>query len=145
MREELLIPLAAIMLPAVIVPTALAFRHAAKKREHQHLQRMKALETGQPVPGEVTWPAAVACSLIGAGVPLIAFSLTFVVAISSSHPRQGELWIAPTIVSVCALLSSIAIAKVMTRAKTPITLDSHRNGKPPVYDPDAYDVVGTRG
>src|SRR3954465_10682088 len=82
MQPDPLIPLAGIALPAVLVPTILTFRHAARKREYAHKERMKALETGQPVPGESAWPAAFVCASIGAGVPLGSFLFTWLASVT---------------------------------------------------------------
>ncbi len=141
MSEDFMIPLAAIALPAIIVPTVLGFRHAAKKRDFQHRERMKALETGQPVPGEAGWPVAVATAMIGAGVPLVSFSLTMVASLNN-YTLPAEIWIAPTVASVVALIASVSVARAMQHRTTPPAPDQ---AKPTAYDPDAYDVVGSRG
>ena len=141
MNGEIVIPLAGIALPAILVPLILAFRQGAKKREYEHLERMRALEMGQPVPGESHWPQAFACAMIGAGVPIGAFLFTFLAFINISNPAN-EIWIAPAVVSCFALMASAGLAKTLfhptKRAK------GEAEGKP-VMDPDAYDVVGSRG
>jgi hypothetical protein len=146
MIDNLIIPLAGIALPAVIVPTILAFRHSAKKREYEHLERMKALETGQPVPGESQLAAATTCVAIGAGVPIGAFFFTLIASLSSPN-MADEVWIAPVVVSGIALMSSLSLARSLFRPKAPANstiADAHLNGKPS-FDPDAYDVAGSRG
>ena len=45
--EVILIPIIALMIPIVIVPTALAFRHARFLREVEHKERMRAMELGR--------------------------------------------------------------------------------------------------
>src|SRR4051812_43099259 len=90
---EILIPLAGIALPMVLVPTIMGMRQANKKREYQHAERMRALELGQPIPGQSHWAAAVAA--IGAGVPLASFLFTFLGYVNFRN-APGEIWIAPT-------------------------------------------------
>ena len=141
--DVLMVPLAAIALPVILVPTILSFRHAARKRDNQHRERMKALETGQPVPGEAAWPAAVACAAVGLGVPIGSFFLTWMACLTVPN-LPAPVWIAPAAVSLVALMSAGQIAETLgRRSRTPSkpAIDA----KPPMYDPDAYDVVGARG
>lgn len=138
MSAEILIPLAGIALPAVLVPTIMAFRHAARKRELLHLERMKALEAGRPVPGETTWPQAIALASVGAGVPLGSFFITWL-AYVTSHRAMPELFVAPMGVSVCALICAWALAGRLF--PKPEIRDAGSAAKP-VYDPDAYEFAG---
>lgn len=142
--DFLAVPLAAIALPAVLVPMVMALRHAAVKRDNQHRERMKALETGQPVPGESGWPAAFACASVGAGVPLGSFLFTWLASVST--PRlPGEIWFAPAVVSLVAILCSMGIAGAMPRQVKAPAARPLGHGKSMVHDPDAYDVVDSRG
>src|SRR5262245_31718461 len=88
------------MLPMVLVPSILAMKHAQRKREWEHVERMKALELGRPVPGTEGWPAAAAIA-IGAGVPICAFLFTWLARLTAE--TADEVFIAPTIVSVVAV------------------------------------------
>ena len=45
----------AVLMIVVALPVVLSMRHAARDREFQHAERLKALEVGLPWPGE---PAA---------------------------------------------------------------------------------------
>ena len=140
MNHDILVPLAGIALPMILVPTILAFRHMAKKREFQHRERMRSLETGRSMPGESIWPQAFVCAAVGAGVPVGAFFFTFLAWISSSH-TPGEIWLAPVVVSLAALMSS----KVMALSLFRMTNHETAMEAKPAFDPDAYDVVGSRG
>jgi hypothetical protein len=138
--NELLIPIVAILMPVVLVPTILILRHISKKREWEHLERIKSMELGMPVPGNESWPAKV-CIAIGAGVPIVAFFFAFVA--SQDSEAGGGVWAAATMVGVSGVLSGSVLA---TR------LLPSRRGRPhpdvaakPAYDPDAYDVVSSRG
>jgi hypothetical protein len=145
MRDEaLMIPMAGISLPLILVPIILGFRQVAKKREFQHRERMKALETGQAVPGESNWPQAFVCAAIGAGVPIGSFLFTFLAWICKSA-SPGEIWVAPAVVSLVAVISSASLGSSMFASdKSKSKAEAELNGKP-AFDPDAYDVVGSRG
>ncbi len=45
----LLIPLAAILMPLVLVPTTLFMKHRHKRREWEHRERMKEMEERLPI------------------------------------------------------------------------------------------------
>jgi hypothetical protein len=141
MHPDIVIPLAGIALPMILVPTILTLRQAGKKREYAHLERMKALEMGQPVPGESNWAQAFACAAVGLGVPSVAFLFTMI-AVLNAPSTPGEIWMAPAVVSCFALMSSAGMAgKVFCTRKKP---DAPAEAKFQM-DPDAYDVVGSRG
>ena len=141
MRPEIVVPLAGIALPAFLVPLILAFRQGSKKREFAHMERMRALEMGQPVPGESLWPQAFTCAMIGAGVPIGAFLFTFLAAVNMPS-LTGEVWMAPGVVSCFALMASAGLAKTLFHP----TKDTKGKAQAKLQmDPDAYDVVGSRG
>lgn len=143
MHAALVIPLASIALPAILIPMILAFRQASKKREFAHMERMRALEMGQPVPGEANWAQAFICIAVGAGVPIGSFLFTAIATIAG--PRlPAEIWIAPAAVSCVALMSTIGMVKTLFRFAPRGKPAASENGKP-AMDPDAYDVVGSRG
>ncbi|MDB5352829.1 MAG: hypothetical protein JWN86_4076 [Planctomycetota bacterium] len=141
MNVDLIIPLAGIALPAVLVPTILSFRYYGKQREFEHLERMKALETGQPVPGDA-WPGAFVCAAVGAGVPVGSFLFTFLTSVNT-RSVPGEIWLAPAGVSVIALWTCFRLASTVFRPSVPAPT-SHLNGKP-AFDPVAYDMAGHQG
>ena len=141
MHAEIVVPLAGIALPAFLVPLILAFRQGSKKREFEHLERMRALEMGQPAPGESHWPQAFACAMIGAGVPIGAFLFTFLAAVNTSG-MAGEVWLAPAVVSCFALMASVGLAKTLFHPTKGAKGEAQAKLQ---MDPDAYDVVGSRG
>jgi len=141
-NSVLIIPLAGISLPLVLVPLILAFRHSAKKREFSHRERMKALETGRPVPGEGANPAvAVVCMAIGTGVPTVSFVFTWLASLTAPHLAAG-IWVAPAVVSSIALLVAYRLASTLL---CPVRASNEPLIGKPTFDPDAYDVVGSRG
>jgi hypothetical protein len=144
--HEIAIPLAGIALPLFLVPTIIAMRHVGRKREWEHIERMKAMEMGLPVPGAEPWSASV-CMAIGAGVPAAAFFFTWLSYVQA--PRHGDIFLAPTLVGIAAVFVARSLAlKLLTprqpQSQSQLAGGSYRNGKP-AHDPDAFDVVGRRG
>jgi hypothetical protein len=144
MNEALLIPITAIAMPMVVVPTIMVMKLRIRRRELEHIERMKALEMGQPVPGSQAWPALAAIS-IGAGVPIGAFFVTWLASMTGH--ASGDIWLAPIIVGLAAVISGASLGtklfgrKPSANAPGPAAV---ANGKP-VFDPDAFDVVSRRG
>ncbi len=142
-----LIPIVALMIPMVVVPTSLAFKHARRRRELDHIERIKALELGivPPSPGP-GWPTAVAATAIGVLVPLGSFGVTL--AAVEELPAAEEIWSAPVAVSLAALFAAWRIFAKGMAASASWQVAGDRpipTGKPAPYDPDAYDFVGSRG
>ncbi len=143
--STILIPIVALMIPMVIVPTTLILKHAARKRELDHIERMRGMELGcSPPPSSMGSPAALAASAIGVLVPLGSFAITLAAAESNAGP--DEIWFAPVVVSLAALVASwmiyargIASQLAWQASQQPASLAK------PAFDPDAYDVVGSRG
>lgn len=141
--NDLIIPLAGILMPVVLVPSIMAMRLRTRKREWEHLERMKALEMGVPVPGNEPWLAKV-CIAIGAGVPITSFVLAWIANESNSN---GEVaWASATVIGGMGLVcGTILTSRLLTsRNRARDAMRGERNGKP-LFDPDTYDVVGRRG
>jgi len=141
--EATVIPVVAIMMPVVLVPIVLAMRFASRKREWEHLERMKSLELGVPVPGRECWLART-CIAIGAVVPIGALFLAWTASESGSH-EQGY-WEAATTVGGLGVLCGTFLATRLLASRNRLQQVA-RDAAPvkPAYDPDAYDVVGRRG
>lgn len=148
-----LIPIVAILMPILMVMMILTLKHRQQRRELQYRERMKAMELGLGGPATGTWPAALAAICIGAGVPIGCFLVAWF-ATMTSHARE-EAFLGATVVGLVAVVqgSRLAIrlagwassesASEPNHAAT--VAHHHANGKPPVYDPDAFDVVSRRG
>ena len=75
--EEIIIPVVAILMPLVLVPTIITLKHRHGRREWEHLERMKAMDLGLPAPtGSETWGAKSVVP-IGAGVPIASVFFAF--------------------------------------------------------------------
>jgi hypothetical protein len=142
--NEVLIPLAGIALPIILVPSILALRHQQRRREMEHLERMKALEMGHMPPMGHAW-SSLAIAAVGAGVPIAGFAFAWLANLGSR--AQEGAWITAMFVGVAGIVGGVKLSK---RLSAPLATDSAppadvlANGKP-VEDPDAYDVVGRRG
>jgi hypothetical protein len=137
--DPLLIPLAALAIPIVVAPTAMAFKHAAKLRDLEHAEKMRALELGLFNPGDTEWTVnGRIVAGIGAGVPIVAMIAALVATLESGFHQ--EIWMFSGMVGIAAVISgSILAAKSRSDAR------EIQSVAKPVYEPDAFDVVGTRG
>jgi hypothetical protein len=119
----------------------LGIRHDRRKRELEHIERIKALELGRTLPQDEPWltPAKLA-ALIGGVVPLGVF-VSVGTATSSSGFHDG-MWIAATLVGTAAVISGATVACQSGRSRKtsdPVAVDK------PYVEEDAYDVVSSRG
>ena len=86
----------ALMIPVVIVPSALLARHLGVRRKMSHVERMRAIELGHPlVSRSPFWPSLAAIA-IGGVVPSVAFLCAFLV---NTGPTTHEVaWVAAGLV-----------------------------------------------
>src|SRR3954454_10016302 len=99
----LILPLAAIMLPVVLVPIVMGMKQTERKLQREHAERMRAMELGLP-PGATksdAWAAALTATAIGAVTPMGLF----VFALAASGPDFEVPWVVAGIVgTTCAVL-----------------------------------------
>jgi hypothetical protein len=124
-----------------------ANKQAHRRKEMEHLERMKALEMGvNPQAVGLDWPGAAVCIAIGAGVPIGSFLVAWLAALTAPVPHA--IWVAPVFVSLAAIGSARKLAyrfiDPRSKSKKPAYARSVPTGKPE-FDPDAFDVVGSRG
>ncbi|WP_422926753.1 hypothetical protein [Singulisphaera sp. PoT] len=149
--DPLIIPIAAVFVPIVIVPTALAFRYFKYSRELKHRERMMALEMGRRLPEDKDprTSAAQVSTAIGVGVPAVAFGSTWLVAqggIIRDSEAIGLMWFAATALSVYSVRSAYKLAKTTFGESRPHSMmDVSDFAKSELEDADAYDVAGSRG
>lgn len=134
-HPALLIPLAGMAVPLILVPTIIAMKQAQRKREWEHLERMKALELGRPLPCTQVWPA-LAAIFIGAIMPIGVFVVSWLALTKSS----GFGFEAATVVGICGVWVGGSLGKRLFAEKTNRSVAEKFQG-----DPDAFDVVGRRG
>jgi hypothetical protein len=157
MNNEALVVIVALSLFSVVVmPFVLHFRAEKRKRELDHLERMRAIEVGRAYPGEnkyaltslvPSWavPSVVALS-IGAVVPLGGFLCALVATLVTGY--QKEVWMASAMVGLGGVICGTVLAggafQMLSSSGAADNVRAYANSKPPVED-DEFDFVRTRG
>jgi hypothetical protein len=151
MNASVIVPLAGIMMPLVLAPTIIAMAHRMKKREWQHKERLRALELGLPVPEDRPHVGGGTVAAIGAGVPaasVLAAWLTTATVPTSHSDFMGVValaWGCAFMISMAAVIGSLVLASRLLSARRAADLAGELAAAKPAYDPDAYDVVSSRG
>jgi len=121
----------------------LGLRQEKLKRELEHKERMKALEMGRSLPGDLPWLSPLRAGfLIATVVPVGTFGLALLA--SRDNPSHLDLWQGACMVSVFALVCGTVVACVAAVRQAQHHVEFPQAEKPPV-DEDAYDVVSSRG
>jgi hypothetical protein len=148
--DPLIIPLAGIAMPLVLVPTVLTMKHRHRRREWEHLERMKAMELGLTTPAGRDSTGRSAVAAIGSGVPIAAVVTAFLTCTEGPPSVEGIplaaiAWSCAALISGGAMLTSLILAFMLARAHARADAEARLNHAKPVYDPDSFDVVGSRG
>lgn len=149
MNPGLIIPIFGMMIPIIIVPVAIIMKYVSLKRQLEHAERIKALEMGRTLPQDEPWwsPSRIAVA-IGAGVPIASLAIAFV-ATEASGARE-EIWAMAGVVALAGVVggTTLSIKHFNHKARMELAaLEANQypaNGKM-AFDPDAYDVAGSRG
>jgi hypothetical protein len=141
--EEFLIASVAIVggLGIAALAIVMGIRHDRRKRELEHIERMKALELGRTLPRDEPWlsPAKIGAA-IAILVPIGAFASASESA-RSTHDSEA-VWMATFLVSIAAVISgAVVVAMSIKKRATP----SETATAKPFVEEDAYDVVSSRG
>jgi hypothetical protein len=147
--NPLWIPILGILMPIVLVPMIILLKHRTLRREWQHKERMKALEMGASLPSSAAGGSVVA---IGAGVPIVSVIAAAVTSLFCQPSTVGDevpvlaiAWGCAFMISILGMGSALILAHIEGRARKQIdSLHATSDGKP-TFDPDAYDVVSSRG
>jgi hypothetical protein len=137
------------------LPIFLHFRGERRKRELDHVERMRAIEVGRSYPGEMKnsflafpqWavPHLIAVS-IGAVVPLGVFGCALLTSLIGGY--HNDIWVAAGVVGLGSVICGTVLAggafKMSASNPASDRSDSYVSSKPFV-DEDAYDVVSSRG
>jgi formate hydrogenlyase subunit 3/multisubunit Na+/H+ antiporter MnhD subunit len=147
--EVLMIPITAMLMPLVLVPTILFMKHRHKRREWEHLERMKEMEERLPASPAQALGRGRGVTAIGAGVPMLSVFMAWMTTVisqpASPNSEVSEIaWGVAAVISICAMFTGLILARMHIRAVKELQADSGLNAKP-VYDPDAFDVVSSRG
>jgi hypothetical protein len=138
----------------VTLPIFLHFRGERRKRELDHIERMRAIEVGRAYPGELKnsllafpqWAVPYLISLaIGAAVPLGVFICAFLATLLGGFHK--DVWVASGMVGLGAVICGTVLASGAFKTTSGLASDhsaSYADSKP-LIDEDAYDVVSSRG
>lgn len=135
----------------------LGVRFRSRRREWQHLERMKSLEMGVPLPAQ---PGR-GLVAIGAGVPIASIGFAFLTTlllmvyasdpihrgnenIALSIPILGIIWGAAISVSCFALVIALILGVIQSRAQNNAYESNAWTGThaKPVFDPESYEFSG---
>lgn len=148
--SEILIPITALMIPIVIVPTSLWFRHRGRVQQMEHAERIRAMELGiKPQAAQISWPGAALCMAIGAGVPVGSMLVAWFATMTNEAPT--EIFGIPLVMSFGAIWTAKALADRMMGGEEAEAIAAAQrargvaNPAKPTFDPDAYDVASSRG
>ncbi len=117
------------------------FHHERRKREMEHLERMRALELGRRLPQDEPWlsPSKIG-ALMGVVVPIGAFVPAWLATQLAGY--HETIWIAAAMVGLAAVIcGSILAASSPSKGET----SSDAATAKPYVEEDAYDVVSSRG
>jgi hypothetical protein len=150
--DPLIIPIVAILMPLVLAPTILVLKHRHKRREWEHRERMRAMEGPMPLMRTRAWAASGGVAAIGAGVPVASVLAAFLTTLYwepttlNDVPMPAVAWGCAVVISVAGLVTSLLLA--LLQARTQRDMDSAAaaalQGEKPAFDPDTFDVVGSR-
>jgi hypothetical protein len=116
-------------------------RQQQRKRELEHIERMKALEYGRTLPQDEPWLSPMKIgALIGIVVPIGAFLLAGLTTARAGF--HDGIWVATVLVGSAAVICGTIL--VMASFRSPAAPSEPAVVKPYVEE-DAYDVVASRG
>lgn len=151
--DPLFIPIVAVLMPLFLVPTILVLKHRHKRREWEHRERMRAMDGPQPLWRTAGWIGSGGVASIGAGVPAASVLGALLTTLlwrpgpMDDIPMPAVAWGCAVVISAGALLTSLILAFLQSR--TILKLDSNAASNvehaKPAFDPDTFDVVGSRG
>jgi hypothetical protein len=149
--EPLIIPVIAIMMPLVLVPTILVLKHRHRRREWEHRERMKAMESQFPSSQLPALGGSRGVAAIGAGVPVASVLAAFLTSVTwepttfDEVPVPAVAWGCAVLISAGALVTSLTLASMHAKAAEKADLLARMDNAKPAFDPDTFDVVGSRG
>src|SRR5215472_4295429 len=115
-------------MPLVLVPTVLVLKHRHKRREWEHLERMKAMNGSQPLTRLRGWAGSGGVAAIGAGVPAVSV-LGALLTCLNWRPMTPDDFVVPAVAWGCAVLISAgglvtSLILAILQARTQLKLDS---------------------
>ena len=124
---------------------SLILRNGRREREMEHLERMKALEVGMPLPGDAPfWTPNRVAAGIGVGVPAFAFVIAFLATFMGRGEYDVAIWASTGAVAVAAIICGSVLTIHLPKTETPQPRPMMPYAKAE-FDPDSYDTAGRRG
>ena len=100
--DVLYIPIVAILMPLVMVPTIVFMKHRHQRRKWEHLERLKSLEVQMPMPMRHALGGAGGIAAIGAGVPSVSVLGALLTTLMWEPLEVGDSVAVPAIAWGCA-------------------------------------------
>jgi hypothetical protein len=123
------------------VPIAFHHQREKRKRELEHIERMRALELGRTLPQDVPWlsPTKIG-ALMGTIVPIGVFVPAWLATQLAGY--HETIWVAAAMVGLAAVIggSTLVVSSLKHEAGS-----SDADVTKPYVEEDAYDVVSSRG
>ncbi len=146
-----IIPIVALLVPIVIVPTIMMTKLRIHRMRLEHLERLKALDHHMQLPARGGFPGMMSVTAVGAGVPAVSVLGAIVTTLLADTNRSGDIeavygiaWGSATLISAMALLTCLKLASIhRDSARSANDLTGFNSAKP-AFDPDAFDVVSSR-
>ena len=138
-------------MPLILVPTVLVMKYRHQQRKWEYLRAGNP--NGNPVARvHPRAPRTSGVSAIGAGVPAVSVLGAFLTTLLWDSPVASDAaivpvfaWICAAVISALALGTSLRLASMSRDAAHEAELSAAMSDGKPVYDPDAFDVVSSRG
>lgn len=134
----------AVLMIVVALPVVLSMRHAAKDRELLHAERLKALETGRPMPGESASRGSAGGAGVGVWVPICVFGIALA---ATQHSENSQaigvaVWISAGCVGVTGVICGtiLTLNNAMRESRA-----ARQTVAKPFYEEAEIDAVGRRG
>lgn len=119
----------------------LGMRQEQRKRELEHLERLRALETGHGLTQDKGVSSGVS---IAVGAPAAVFGIAFVASLANQS-AVPFVWPMAGAVGITAVICGTILAyRQPVPGRSDVTMTT-RSEKQPICDPDTFDVAGRRG
>ena len=135
---ELLGIVGAFGVPALAI--VLYYRHQRRKRELEHIERLRAIEAGLTLPQD---EPLVSTARVGAFLAIVVPIGVFIPAwlVTGLAGYHDEIWVAVTMVALAAVICGTILVRSALRKGTRAAGMVVK----PYVEEDAYDVVSSRG
>lgn len=139
------IAVVAVLAIVVALPVVLNMRQAARDREFQHAERLKALETGRPMPGEGASRGSVSGAGVGVWVPIGVFAIALAATqtLENSQAAAVAAWVSAGCVGVTGVICGTILT--LHNAMREGRADGPPAPAKPFFEEHEIDTVSRRG